>query len=222
MSREPLEYPGGVPASTAERLLYLLKTRGPQQASDAGYVLGMTAEAARQQFTKLVTSGLAEAYTVTKGVGRPSQLWKLTAAGHGRFPDTHTELTLQLIDTVREAFGEQAIDRLIDIRELKSRQTYALELQNCPDLESRVARLAEQRTREGYMAEYRALEDGSFLLIENHCPICAAAKTCQGFCRAELMVFEQVLQAQVTRVEHILNHARRCAYTVRHREENAP
>jgi len=31
------------------------------------------------------------------------------------------------------------------------------------------------------MAEFEAEPDGSFLLIENHCPICAAAKTCQGF-----------------------------------------
>ncbi|MGE8096813.1 hypothetical protein [Pseudomonas fluorescens] len=52
------------------------------------------------------------------------------------------------------------------------------------------------------------------MLIENHCPICAAATACQGFCRAELNVFEQVLQARVERVEHILMNARRCAYRI--------
>ncbi|AHC45613.1 putative transcriptional regulator [Achromobacter xylosoxidans NBRC 15126 = ATCC 27061] len=65
------------------------------------------------------------------------------------------------------------------------------------------------------MAEYEELDDGSLLFIENHCPICAAATACQGFCRAELAVFEQVLQARVERVEHILKQARRCAYTIR-------
>lgn len=64
------------------------------------------------------------------------------------------------------------------------------------------------------MAEYETLEDGSLLLIENHCPICAAAATCQGFCRAEQAIFSEVLQAEVVRVEHILSHARRCAYRV--------
>lgn len=214
LSRKDLENLGGALSSTADRLLYLLKTRGPQQAADAGAVLGITAEAARQQFAKLASSGLVEAYSQAKGVGRPSQFWRLTPAAHDRFPDTHSELTIQLLDTVRQAFGEQAIDRLIDMREQKSREWYLRELSDAPDLKTRVARLAELRSREGYMAEYEELGDGAFLLIENHCPICAAATACQGFCRAELAVFEQVLQARVERVEHILKRARRCAYKV--------
>jgi predicted ArsR family transcriptional regulator len=54
------------------------------------------------------------------------------------------------------------------------------------------------------------------LLIENHCPICAAARACQNFCRAELEVFRQALGegAEVTREEHLLLGARRCAYRI--------
>jgi predicted ArsR family transcriptional regulator len=40
------------------------------------------------------------------------------------------------------------------------------------------------------MAEVKTQADGSCLLIENHCPICAAAEACQGFCRSELEVFQ--------------------------------
>ncbi|WP_228392664.1 MULTISPECIES: helix-turn-helix transcriptional regulator [Pseudomonas] len=174
----------------------------------------MTAEAARQQFNKLASSGLVEAYTQARGVGRPSQFWKLTEAGHSRFPDTHSELTIQLLDTVRQAFGEQAIDRLIDMREQKSREWYLHEMSDAHDLKERVKRLAQLRSREGYMAEYEELDDGTLLFIENHCPICAAATACQGFCRAELMVFEQVLRARVERIEHIISNARRCAYKI--------
>lgn len=214
MSTDHLENYDSPQLSTADRLLYLLKTRGPQQAGDAGATLGMTAEAARQQFTKLASAGWVEAYSQSKGVGRPSQFWQLTASGHARFPDTHTELTVQLLETVRETFGDQAIERLIDVREQKSREAYLRELANLPELEARVAQLATLRTREGYMAEYQNRGDGTFLFIENHCPICAAATACQGFCRAELTVFKQVLDAQVERVEHILHQARRCAYVV--------
>ena len=45
------------------------------------------------------------------------------------------------------------------------------------------------------MAEFEAEPDGSFLLIENHCPICAAAKTYQGFCRSELVLFRAAFDA---------------------------
>ena len=201
-------------SATPERLLYLLKTRGPQQSAEAGEMLGMTAEAARQQLTKLASAGLVETYSQSRGVGRPSQFWMLTQAGHNRFPDTHSTLTVQLLDTVRHAFGEQAIDRLIDLREQASRENYLRELKDAPELKERVARLASLRSLEGYMAEYEELADGTLLFIENHCPICAAAAACQGFCRAELTVFSEVLNAKVERTEHILNGARRCAYTI--------
>ena len=216
MSRKHLENTNKQNTSTAERLLHFLKTRGPQQAADAGALLGITAEAARQQFIKLAAQDLVEVEITpeTKGVGRPSQFWKLTPAGHKRFPDTHSELTIQLLDTVRQAFGEQAIDKLIDLREQQTRELYLRELSTAHSLEERVIKLVQLRSREGYMAEYEKHEDGSFLFIENHCPICAAATRCQSFCRAELAIFQEVLQAKVERVEHILQQARRCAYRI--------
>jgi predicted ArsR family transcriptional regulator len=78
-----------------------------------------------------------------------------------------------------------------------------------------LARLAEARTREGYMAESRPEGEG-YLLVENHCPICVAATACQGFCRAELDTFREVLgpDVAVERTEHIVNGDRRCAYRV--------
>lgn len=52
------------------------------------------------------------------------------------------------------------------------------------------------------------------MLVENHCPICAAATACAGFCRSELETFRAVLSAEVERSEHILAGARRCAYRI--------
>lgn len=203
-------------ASTAasERLLHLLKTRGPQLAAGAGLALGTSGEAARQQFVKLASQGLVEARSEVRGVGRPSQVWHLTAAAQARFPDSHAELTVQLLNSVRDTFGADAVDRFIDAREQQRREAYRCELEGAADLAERVARLAAVRTREGYMAEWSEQADGSLLLAENHCPICAAASACQGFCRAELNVFQDVLQARVERVEHILANARRCAYRI--------
>ena len=49
-----------------------------------------------------------------------------------------------------------------------------------------VEALAAMRTDEGYMAEVQAQADGSFLLLEKHCPICAAAVACTGLCGKKL------------------------------------
>ncbi|MBI3329007.1 MAG: transcriptional regulator, partial [Nitrospinae bacterium] len=71
-------------------------------------------------------------------------------------------------------------------------------------------------TEEGYMAGVHPQGDRSFLLVENHCPICAAAVACTGLCGKELEVFQAVLGKGVIveRTEHIVAGARRCAYRV--------
>jgi predicted ArsR family transcriptional regulator len=201
--------------SAADRLLGVIKRRGPQSIADLALALDITAEAARQQLVKLAADGLVTPATERRGVGRPTQLWRLTSAGHGRFPDTHAELTLRLIDTVRSELGEAALDRLIRAREAQTEQVYGAALAAANSLAERVSLLAALRSREGYMAEWQKDAD-CFLLVENHCPICAAATACQGFCRAELTVFRAVLGPDVAieRIDHILAGARRCAYRI--------
>jgi predicted ArsR family transcriptional regulator len=198
-----------------ERILSLIKRRGPLRSADVAAVLGTTAEAARQQLVKLADDGLVKAVSEKQGVGRPARYWHLAPAAHNRFPDTHAELTVRLIDAVRSTLGEAALEQLVRVREEETRRSYAGALLGATTLGARVARLAEVRSREGYMAEWRADAEG-FLLLENHCPICAAAAACQGFCRAELDVFCDVLGpgVAVERIEHALAGARRCAYRI--------
>ena len=204
--------------STAERILLRLKTRGPASTATLAQELGMTAEAARLQVQKLLAeeliSGVQEA---AAGAGRPRQNWELSPAGHTRFPDTHAYLTIQLIGSIRQLFGEEGLDRLISQREGEMRKDYLKACSGVAGIPKKLDKLAALRAAEGYMA--RVEKDGKdWLLIEDHCPICAAATTCQGFCRSELQLFREVIgdAASVTREEHLLAGARRCVYRVSH------
>src|SRR4030088_2659764 len=209
-----------------DRLLFLLKTRGPQTAADLGMRLQITPEAARQQLLRLSHEGMVYAKSEVRGVGRPAQLYYLTPAAQRRFPDTHAELTAQLIGEIREVLGEDALEKLIRVREAGTRKRYEAQLSGEQSLARRIARLAEIRNKEGYMATWEKEEGDSYFLVENHCPICAAASACTGFCRSEQAIFEHVLgrDVRVERVEHLLAGARRCAYRItrlRSREQNA-
>lgn len=200
---------------TADRILFFIKTKGPASTTALAQALDMTGEAARQQVQKLVAAGLVEGrQEAVTGAGRPRQSWVLTEAGYGRFPDTHAQLTVQLIASVRQLFGEDGLDRLMDQREADARAVYA---QACtaPTLAQRLEQLAAVRTTEGYMA--RTEPDGAdWLLVEDHCPICAAARSCQGFCRSELRLFQEVAGpgARVLREQHLLADGRRCVYRI--------
>jgi predicted ArsR family transcriptional regulator len=199
----------------SERILGLIKRRGPQRIADVAATLAITAEAARQQIARLSHLGLLVATTERGGVGRPARAWALTDAGHARFPDRHAELAIELIDAVRAEFGERAVERMIDRRAAEMEATYGAALAGVRSVGKRLATLADMRSREGYMAEAQRT-DGGWVLVENHCPICAAAATCQGFCRSELDVFRRVLgdDVHIERTEHVLTNARRCAYLV--------
>ena len=200
---------------TTERILYFIKTKGPVSTASLAKTLAMTGEAARQQVQKLVTAGLIEGRMAAQsGAGRPRQNWVLTEAGNARFPDTHAQLTIKLIGSVRQLFGEAGLDKLITQREEESRSAYALAC-SAPDF-PRAQQLAAVRDEEGYMARVEADGD-DWLLIEDHCPICAAARTCQGFCRSELQLFQEVVgpNASIVREQHVLANAMRCVYRIR-------
>jgi len=201
----------------ADRLLLQLKVNGPQTASDLALSLRITGEAVRQQLQKLAADHLIKFQSEKKGVGRPCQRWKLTKLGEGRFSDAHSLTTVQLIQGIRESLGEGALNTILRFREEEMEGTYRAALRDAKTLSARIQRLAEIRSHEGYMAEWHEEEDGTFLLIENHCPIYTAATTCQGFCRSELSLFQRCLggdDVRIERTEHILDGSRRCSYKI--------
>jgi predicted ArsR family transcriptional regulator len=201
---------------SSDRILRQLKTQGPQSTTALAEALGVSSEAARQQVQKLLDAALIVGEQErSAGAGRPRQLWSLTAAGHARFPDAHAQLAVDLIASVRALYGDAGVDKLVDVRREDNRRNYLDAIGSARSLAERVRRLAAIRAHEGYMA--RAEKDGrDWLLIEDHCPICSAARVCQGFCRAELELFQDVLgdEASVVREQHLLAGARRCVYRI--------
>jgi predicted ArsR family transcriptional regulator len=202
-----------------DRVLFQLKTRGPQTALAIGSRLSMTATGARQHLAKLEAAGLVASENRHQSRGRPTKYWRLTERGHGRFPDRHSDLTLEFLRASEAVFGVQGLERLVRHREARALAAYRRELSGRRTLRERLSRLAEIRSREGYMASVTEDAPGRFLLIEDHCPICAAAATCQGICRSELALFRKALGEEIVveRVDHILSGGRRCAYRVSRR-----
>jgi predicted ArsR family transcriptional regulator len=200
-----------------DHILFHLKTRGAQTAADIGARLGMTPAGARQHLLKLKAQSLVESENRREGRGRPRKYWWLTQRGHDRFPDRHSDLTLDLLRSVRQLFGDRGLEKLIEHREHASIADYRKFVGKQRSLRQKLATLARVRSREGYMASVSEDRERGFLFVENHCPICAAASACQGICRSELAVFRAVLGTDVTveRTDHILAGARRCAYRVR-------
>jgi len=204
-------------SSGRKAVLSLVKREGPVSAEHLAERLGVTAMAVRQHLYALQSDNLVEYREKPNGRGRPVKLWRTTQNADAHFADSHAALTSDLIGQMRKAFGDRGLDKLLKLRTAEQEKLYRAELADKRTLRGRVDALARIREREGYMAEVRRDPDtGDLLLVENHCPVCAAARVCTGLCREEIALFERVLgkHVRVERLTHILAGAGRCTYRI--------
>ena len=199
----------------ADRILHVLKTRGPLSTAELAVVLGVSGEATRQQMARLEADGLVRGERESGTVGRPRQRWSLTDRAQGRFPDTHPELA---IHSSARSSGPSVRPRSTGSSGRGRRSSDGSTGKRWREPEACGSGCGgwgrSGRARDTWRRCGRITGDGC--CVENHCPICAAARVCQGFCRSELALFREVLgpEVAVERVEHILAGARRCAYRI--------
>ncbi len=204
-------------AGTKRALLDLIKRLGPTEATELATRLRLPDVAVRQHLVVLQEKGLVEAVLQPpRGRGRPSARWALTEVTADLFPDRHADLTVDFIKATRKALGENGLLRIVEVRAKDQINVYRRLLPRNASLKKRVEALAKQRSSEGYMAEVVIEKPGRYLLIEHHCPICEAARECQGLCNAELSVFQRTLgrSVRVERINHLLSGGDRCVYRI--------
>jgi len=202
---------------TRDRVLLYLKQKGPQSAAQLASRIRVTSVAVRQHLDNLSKDGLVAFDDERCRVGRPRRIWRLAPRAQATFPDAHSDLAIELIDAMERAYGDEGLDRLVATRTRAQLKRYRKALSpRGASVEKRVAALAKLRRAEGFMAEWSKERAGTFLLVENHCPICAAAAACPSLCRDELSVFKTAIGkgVPVERVEYILAGGRRCAYRI--------
>jgi predicted ArsR family transcriptional regulator len=198
------------------RIIERLKRAESITASELAGEFGLTDTAIRQHLEALEAVGLvARAPGPAIGRGRPPVNWRVTPMAAELFPDRHADLTVELIQSIRQSLGEEALGEVIRTRRERQLAAYRDQLDPAADVAVKVRRLADIRTAEGYVAE--ATVDGDTLVLtEHHCPISDAAGVCLGLCTAELELFRSALGDGVTveRDQHLLTGAQRCSYRI--------
>ncbi|PSU33001.1 helix-turn-helix transcriptional regulator [Photobacterium lutimaris] len=200
---------------TIDKILYRMKRDGPVTAKILAEDFQLTTMGVRQHLQGLEEEGLVDFEDIKAKVGRPTRHWHLTQKGHRRFADRHSDLIIQMLDSVEELFGQDGLSKVVVRREDQTFEQYQAQLAGVENIAEKLQILTTLREREGYMAELH--QDGEdFVLIENHCPICHAAQRCPSLCQSELAVFQRLLgnEYQVNRQEHIIAGERRCAYRI--------
>jgi len=207
-------------ADMRQKILEQLKLDGPMTADELSEALGISSMGIRQHLKALEHDELIAHERVQRGMGRPSFVYSLTKIGDEIFPRAYAQMTNSLLDALIDLEGEEGIDRLFAKRTEKLRAEYEKRMEGM-SLEEAVDELAKIRTEEGYMADWVALDDGSYVLMEHNCSICKIAEQCSQACTFELKLFQKVLKnARVSREEHMIKGDRMCSYVIQPKGKN--
>ena len=208
----PLEH---LPTTWQEILKYL-KQHGEARAEAIAAALSMTPSGVRQHLTVLARDGLVRHREWRDGPGRPKHLYALTPAADAFFPRAYAELVNELLDYVGDA--DPALVAKLFERRGDRRLCRTLERTRGLGFRERVAEIAAILDEDGYLAEFEARPDGSFLLTEHNCAVLGVAQRFGHACTSELQYLQAAMpDAEVRRVSHIIAGAHACAYEVRPR-----
>ena len=202
-----------LPAGRRE-LLVTLKRLGRARAEDLATSLEVTTSAVRQVLGALQGQGLVTHTEERVERGRPKHYYELTDAGDSLFPRRYGDLTNEVLGLV----GLHDPDLLAGIFEQRRQRRVdgaRLRLAGL-DRAAQVAELARILDEDGYLADVRVMDDGSYLITEHNCAILDVARRFDHACTSEISFLREVLPgAEVDRVQHIVEGAHVCAYSVR-------
>lgn len=200
--------------TTSRQILALLKEHGGLTADDLAKRLGISAVAVRRHLTKLEVDKLVIYEEVQRGMGRPSFVYRLGEAASDFFPRRYQELASDVIETVQNLYGHEAVDAIFAKRTDEIVDRYRQQVTG-ETLEKRLSQLTQLREADGYMSSWESDPNGVFVLRESNCPIIHVAEGCNTACKCDQVILERLLDAEVERTNHLVQGDSACIYKVR-------
>ena len=194
-------------------LLMLLKREHRLTAKEMAARLGISLNAVRHHLKELAADELVLHDREHRGVGAPVFAYRLSPAGEALFPRRYEEALNALLDQVVAVQGREAAVRLLEAYFDGLARRVRDELTDATSKE-RIHVLGRVLSEAGYMAEV-SLDASDATLREHNCAIPSVAERFPEICAAEARFLGDVLEAEVTRLGHMLSGCSACEYHVR-------
>jgi DeoR family transcriptional regulator, suf operon transcriptional repressor len=201
-------------------ILVQLKRNAGLTARDLAVAIDCSLNAARHHLKELEAEGLVEYERRHHGVGAPAFVYRLSARGEALFPRRYEATLLECLDNLERREGRSAAVGVLEAHFRRLEQELGPILV-AASAERRLTIVAAALSQEGYMAEWREQNDGSFAtLTEHNCAVKAVAERYPELCQAEARFLEAVLQTTIERRAHMLGGCGTCEYRVTLRPAN--
>lgn len=206
--------------SKVERQLDVLreiKFRGGATTGELAEALDITREGVRQKLAQLEDEGLVRGGTRPgAGRGRPSHVYTLTEAAEALFPKFYDALTVTLVRTLGERYGEEGLREVLS--DITDRQVadWSPELQG-KALHERIDALRGIYFDEDPYTEVQRDEEGA-MLVEHNCPYLTAALDEPRLCSVTVSTMKRLLGVEVERTERFQHGDGRCVFRIRDKQ----
>ncbi len=195
------------------RILEILKQRGQATVAELAGRLGMAPVSVRYHLDILQGDDLIVASKVRRegSVGRPQQVYSLTAEADAHFPDNFAPLTAGIVRQMKQLLPAEEVEG--SFRALAEEMAQPLVLDSPADerLDERMERVVSFLNERGYLARW---ESNTGLLHTHNCPYVGVAGEHRELCCMDLALMDSLSGRTCERIQAIAEGDHCCSYLV--------
>lgn len=156
----------------------------------------------KKHCVKLEDLGYLKSWRIPREkVGRPQKLYTLTSKCDELFPDTGTDVLINVLEEVKAFFGESSPEKLFFYHFEQRRQKWSKIVNKGTSLVEKATRLADLRDKAGCFSRCKYDKEYGFRIEEYHHPMKPLFKLYPNLIKLEIRMMEQLIGSQVTRKE---------------------
>ena len=200
-------------SETKREILKALKEFGSASIAKLQSKLDLTGEALRQHLLQLKRDGFVERKSkkkVNSLGGRPAKQYYLTLEGEHLFPKNYDQLTMEIIDTVADDLGQDALKKVLTKMTETRVKNWEAKLQGL-SVKERAEALKGLYLQEDAFMQLEESENAIYV-IEHNCPFLNVATKRPALCSVTVSTLTRLLGYQVERKERFQNGDGRCVF----------
>jgi len=183
-------------------VLETLKNSNGKSVNELAESLGMSYMGAKQQCLNLEKLGYLKPWRVPrKEAGRPEKVYRLTSKCDILFPQAGVDLTLAMMENVRQVYGETAPEKLLYVHFENLWEKWKPGIIKGKSLVERATRLVDMRKKEGCFCSCVYEPEKGLTIEEYHNPMKEIFKKYPSAIQLETKLIEKLLATKVKRAE---------------------
>jgi len=198
--------------NTRDRVLQTLLTREQCTIKELAEAVAINPISVRHHIGKLEAEGLVASEEDHYGVGRPRRRYFLTEKGRENFPTRYINLTLRLLDQLKETMPQSMVNRLFTQIAQDMASRHRAELESLPT-EERLDFVKQLLTQEGFNIEVEP-HGNCYHIRELNCPYFHLGQSHPEVCTVGQTFISTILSIPVQKIQCLLQGDSHCTFVI--------